>query len=84
MDKIYKENINRVISLYKGRNIKTGKGLSEKQIARAENFYSIVFPPDLKCLLKAIKPAKFFYDWHDIITRLEYLTESYNGIVLPE
>jgi len=54
--------ISRIISLYEEANIKVEKGLSNKQLELAEEYYNVIFPPDLKELLGAIRPTQSFYD----------------------
>ena len=62
---MYADRIKRVISLYQENNIKVEKGLNDRQIEAAQEYYKIVFPPELKELLTAVKPAESFYDWSD-------------------
>ena len=57
--------ISRIISLYEEANIKVEKGLSNKQLELAEEYYKVIFPPDLKELLGAIRPTQSFFDWSD-------------------
>ncbi|MDL2225136.1 hypothetical protein LJC20_02875 [Eubacteriales bacterium OttesenSCG-928-M02] len=63
------DKIKRIISLYEEKKIKVGPGLSNAQIQQAEDFYDIVFPPDIRQLIQAIKPEKGsamnFPDWDD-------------------
>ena len=78
---MYTEKINRIVSICEENNIKVEKGLSDKQIELAQDYYEITFPPDLKELLGAVKPVKHvksfpfddkdtsyfnpFFDWSD-------------------
>ena len=64
-EKMYADKINRIISLYKENNIKVKKGLSDKQIKLAQEYYNVVFPQDFEELLATIRPVQSFYDWSD-------------------
>ena len=56
----------RVMEILLKNGIKLTKGLSEKQIEDAENYYNIVFPQDLQELLMAFTPnSENFYNWSD-------------------
>jgi len=60
---MYTSRINRIIALYEEKNIKVKKGLSSRQLELAQEYYNVIFPPDLKELLGAINPTQSFYDW---------------------
>lgn len=64
-----KDKIERIISLYEEKKIKWRLGLSDTQVKQAEALYDIVFPPDVRQLIQAMKPEKgsmmSFPDWGD-------------------
>ena len=60
------KQIKRVIDLLHENNVKTEKGMNENEINIAQDFYGIVFPPDLKEMLMTFTPIwKSFYNWND-------------------
>ena len=63
---MYHEEIKQVLKILRANGYKTKKGMSESEINAAQNFYDIVFPPDLKKLLMSFIPiGECFFDWND-------------------
>ncbi len=55
-----------LIEKMKGKNIKFQEGLSQKEIANAENAFSITFPKEIKEFLSYGLPVNDgFYNWRD-------------------
>lgn len=57
---MYADKIERIISICEENNIEVKKGLSEKQIELTQEYYKIIFPPDLKKFLSAVKLFQYF------------------------
>ena len=69
---LYYEHIKQVLR-WNGYII--GKGMRESEIAATQDFYEIVFPPDLKNLLMSFMPiGENFYEWNDYSSQnVEYI-----------
>lgn len=58
--------IEEIRKILENKNIKMNRGMTEKEIITAENYYNIKFPIDLKELLMSFLPiGDRFYNWND-------------------
>jgi len=63
---VHMGKIKGIIELLNKRGIETRDGMNFDEIAATQDFYGIVFPPDLQGILMSFTPvSNGFYDWND-------------------
>jgi len=79
--------IEKIKKILKNNNIQLNVGMTSAEIIRAEEFYDIEFPKDMKEMLMNFVPvSNRFYNWNDYfeenVSKIKYMLEwPYDGII---